>query len=125
MCTYRLKKLVLQASWHVLLPQFYNFLGKAGAIIKDEVSDVCNYIGAEYIVQLVKKLTTDKYKFKNEWVLMPRYAWWPKCWIVVWQHDYMQHPPLRHLSACSGGRRINQVSTDQSTEWFKRKLMLA
>ena len=52
---------ILQASSQLLLPQFFNFLDKADAI-KEALSDVCKYISAEYIVQPVEKLTTDKYK---------------------------------------------------------------
>ena len=41
---------------------------------------------------------------------------------MVWQHDYIQHPPLRHFVVKRmSDRRSNQVLTDQSTEWFKRK----
>ena len=53
---------ILQASSQLLLPQFFNFLDKADAIIKKTLSDVCKYIGAEHIVQPVEKPTTDKYK---------------------------------------------------------------
>ena len=46
----------------MLLPQLYNCLDKADDIIKKELSDVGQYIGAVYIVQLVEKLATDKCK---------------------------------------------------------------
>ena len=56
---------MLQASWQLPLPQLYTFLDNADAIIKNKLSAVCKYIGAEYIVQLVEKLPTDKYKISK------------------------------------------------------------
>ena len=44
---FRVQKLKLQASWQLLLPQFHIFVDKAGAIMKNKLSDFCKYIGIE------------------------------------------------------------------------------
>ncbi len=54
----RTHKLTLQALWQLRLPQLYTYLDGVDVALRAELSEVCTYIDADHIAQMVDKLTT-------------------------------------------------------------------
>ncbi|KAF3851701.1 hypothetical protein F7725_013473 [Dissostichus mawsoni] len=55
-------KLTLHALWRLLLPRLCTYLEEVDVTLRAELSDLCQSVDADYIAQMVDKLTTDRFQ---------------------------------------------------------------